>query len=226
MTAQRRLRERPLVEDHPLALRISLGLLALGLFLYMSLAIDPLADGVQLVDDWVHGLAVAWEYGFLVGVANVLDIIGSTWVTAPVIVVVGVFLTIRRRWEALAFWALAMIVSQLLIGPVKDLYERARPTLPLVETTGFSFPSGHATASAAIAVALVIVLVRAGPKRRNLGMLAAAFAFLMASSRVYLRAHWLSDVVAGAALGIAVAIGAALLIHWIDERIDARAARP
>ncbi len=154
---------------------------------------------------------------------EVLDFIGSTWVTAPVIVVTALYLASKHRWEALSFWVAAMVGSQLLIGPVKDLYERARPSLPLVETSGFSFPSGHAVAGAAIAVSLVIVLVPAGTQRRNLEVLAAAFALLMAMSRVYLRAHWLTDVVAGAALGAAVAIGAAALIHWIDERRESSA---
>jgi undecaprenyl-diphosphatase len=129
-------------------------------------------------------------------------------------------MTFRRRWEALAFWFLAMVGSQLLIGPMKNLYERARPPFPLVETSGFSFPSGHAVAGAAIAVSLVIVLVPAGTKRRNLEMLAAAFAVVMALSRVYLRAHWLSDALGGAALGAAVAIAAALLVHRIEARRD------
>jgi undecaprenyl-diphosphatase len=105
-----------------------------------------------------------------------------------------------------------------LIGPFKNLYERARPPLPLVETSSFSFPSGHAVAGAAVAVALVIVLVPAGPKRRNLEIAAAAFAVLMAMSRVYLRAHWLSDVAAGASLGIAVAITSATVVHWLHDR--------
>jgi len=69
-----------------------------------------------------------------------------------------------------------------------------------------------------MAVAAVIVLVPAGPKRRNLEMMAAAFAIIMALSRVYLRAHWLSDVAAGAALGAAIALGAAALMHRIDDR--------
>jgi undecaprenyl-diphosphatase len=90
--------------------------------------------------------------------------------------------------------------------------------MSLVETTSWSFPSGHSVAGATIAIAAVIVLVPAGPKRRNLEMLAAAFAVVMALSRVYLRAHWLSDVAAGAALGAAIAIGAAALLHWIDDR--------
>lgn len=195
---------------------MALVLLALGLFVFVALAIPTLADIVQGVDDWAYEVAVDLEASVAVALAKALDFIGSTWVTAPVIVLVGVYLIFRRRWEALTFWFLAMLGSQLLIGPMKNLYERARPPLPLVETSGYSFPSGHAVAGAAIAVSLVIVLVPAGPKRRNLEMLAAAFAVLMALSRVYLRAHWLSDALGGAALGTAVAIGAALLVHRVD----------
>jgi undecaprenyl-diphosphatase len=110
-----------------------------------------------------------------------------------------------------------MALSQILIGPVKNLYMRVRPPLPLVETTSWSFPSGHSVATATIAIAAVIVLVRAGPKRRNLEMLAAAFAVVMALSRVYLRAHWLTDVAAGVALGAAVAILCAAVMHRIDD---------
>lgn len=215
---QRPLEERPLLQDHPGAVRLALVLLALGLFVFVALAIPALADIVQRVDDWVYELAIDLEASIPVALAKALDFIGSTWVTAPLMILVGIYLIFRRRWEALTFWFLAMLGSQLLIGPMKNLYERARPPLPLVETSSYSFPSGHAVAGAAIAVALVIVLVPAGTKRRNLEMLAAAFAVFMALSRVYLRAHWLSDALGGAALGAAVAIGAALLVHWIDER--------
>lgn len=222
--APRRLADRPLLQDHPIALRLSLVLWALGGFLFVALAIPTLADAVQVVDDAVWEFVVDHEYGVPVAIAKVFDFIGSTPVTLPVMIVTAAYLAWRTRWEALSFWILAMVTSQLLIGPVKGLYERARPPLPLVETTDFSFPSGHAVAGAAIAVSLVIVLVPAGPRRRNLEMLAAGFAALMALSRVYLRAHWLTDTAAGAALGAAVAIAGAAVVHWVDERREARAA--
>jgi undecaprenyl-diphosphatase len=94
--------------------------------------------------------------------------------------------------------------------------------MSLVETSSWSFPSGHSVVGGAIAIAAVIVLVPAGPKRRNLEMLAIAFAVAMALSRVYLRAHWLSDAAAGVALGAAIALGAAALTHRIDERWHTR----
>jgi undecaprenyl-diphosphatase len=216
--ANRRLEDRPLLQDHPVAFRTALGFWVFGNLAFLALAVPALADVVQSVDDAVHRAVVDAEWSPLVATAHVLDFLGSTWVTAPVMVLVALYLAWRSRWEALISWIAAMVASQLLIGPVKEIYERARPPLPLVETSGFSFPSGHSVAGAAIAVALVIVLVPAGPQRRNLEMLAAVFAVMMALSRVYLRAHWLSDVAAGVALGAAVAVAAAAIVHWVDER--------
>ena len=213
-----RLQTHPLLRDHPLAWRIALALWALSALLFLALALPALTNAIQSVDDVVHRWAVSTEWDPAVVASKVLDFVGSAWVTWPLMVAVAGWLAWRRRWEAFSSWVVAMILSQLLIGPVKNLYMRVRPPLSLVETTGWSFPSGHSVAGAAIAIAAVIVLVPAGPKRRNLEMLAAAFAVVMALSRVYLRAHWLSDVAAGAALGAAIAIGAAAFIHRIDDR--------
>ena len=221
----RRLDDRPLLQDHPTALGISLALWAVGGALFVLLAVPALADVVQSFDDAVWRRIVEWEHDAVVAIAKVFDFVGSTPVTLPIIVGMAAYLGWRRRWEAFWFWALAMGMSQLLIGPVKGLYERERPPLPLVETSDFSFPSGHAVAGAAIAVALVIVLVPAGPKRRNLEMLAAAFAVLMALSRVYLRAHWFTDVAAGASLGVAAAILAAVIVHRVDDGRRDRSSR-
>ena len=225
MTAERpeatpssRLQRHPLLHDHPVAWRIALGLWILSALLFLALAVPAFATVVQSVDDVVYRWAVSIEWAPAVVAAKFLDFIGSAWVTWPVIVGVAGWLAWRRRWEAFFSWILAMAVSQVLIGPVKDLYMRARPPLSIVETTSWSFPSGHSVAGAAIAIALVIVLISADPKRRDFEMLAAAFAVVMALSRVYLRAHWLTDVAAGAALGAAVAIGSAALMHRFDDR--------
>lgn len=205
---------RLLLEDHPAAWRWSLVLWGMAGFLFIAMALPTLRELVQTVDDEVWRLAGSLSNDVAVALAKAFDLIGSSWVTVPVVIVVAAALAVQRRWGALASWLVAMAVSQLMIGPVKNLYERPRPPLPLVETTSWAFPSGHAVAGAAIAVALVIVWTRPGPLRRNLLVLAALFSFLMALSRVYLRAHWLSDVAAGVALGAAAAIGAAAAVQW------------
>lgn len=215
-----------LVEDHPLVLALAAGLWALGLSLFLALAIPVQADRVQALDDSVWRWAVEAEWAPLVTVAKVLDFLGSTWATTPMMAAIAVLLVWRRRWKTLTFWVLAMVGSQLLIGPIKSLYERERPPLALVSTSGFSFPSGHAVVTAAIAIALVIVFVPAGPRRRNFELIAAALAVVMAASRVYLRAHWSTDTIAGAALGAAVVILTATVVSEVATRMKARRAPP
>jgi undecaprenyl-diphosphatase len=90
----------------------------------------------------------------------------------------------------------------------------------LIGTSGASFPSGHAIAAAVTAVGLVIVLLPPGAARWKWEARAVAFAFVMALSRVYLRAHWLSDVVAGALLGAALALGWPALLQTVRGRPD------
>jgi undecaprenyl-diphosphatase len=211
------LQSHPLLLDHPVATRIALGLWAFSALLFLAIAFPALREAVQVVDDDVHRWAISAEWGPAVVTAQILDFMGTAWVVWPLMAAVAGWLAWRRRWEALLSWVVTMIVSQLMVGPVKDLYMRPRPTMSLAETSSWSFPSGHSVVGAAIAIAAVIVLVPAGPKRRNLEMVAAGFAVVMALSRVYLRAHWLSDVAAGAALGAAIAIGTAALMHRIDD---------
>ena len=75
-----------------------------------------------------------------------------------------------------------------------------------METVGYSFPSGHAIASSATAVALVLAFFPPGDRRRRWEWIAIGFSFIMAFSRVYLAAHWFSDVVVGTLLGSGIAI--------------------
>jgi undecaprenyl-diphosphatase len=61
-------------------------------------------------------------------------------------------------------------------------------------------------AGTATALALVLAFLPAGPNRRMWEWIAVGFSFVMAFSRVYLHAHWFSDVVAGVLLGAGVAL--------------------
>ena len=87
---------------------------------------------------------------------------------------------------------------------VKQLMDRVRPAFnPVAATLGPSFPSGHsATAAAFYAMAaLLLGRWRSRPTRAVLAGLAAAIAVGVAATRVLLDAHWLTDVIAGLALG-------------------------
>jgi undecaprenyl-diphosphatase len=186
----------------------------LAALLLVVMAVDTGRDLIQPVDDAWRDLMVRLDWGPSTAIANALDFLGSVWITLPLRIGVAIWLATRTRWAALTVWVSVWLISDLSIGLFKNGYERARPLDALVETTGFSFPSGHAVAGAATAVALVIVLLRPGPHRRIWELRAAGFALVMALSRTYLRAHWLSDVVAGALLGAATALAVAAVVHW------------
>ena len=154
----------------------------------------------------------------LTAIARALSFIGSGVVTIPLRLALAAWLAIRNRWRALVVWVLTWGVAELALAMAKPFFHRGRPIGSLVDTVGYSFPSGHAVAAAATAVSLVLVLMPPGPSRRRWEWAAAIFAFVMASSRVYLRAHWLSDVVAGVLLGTGVALGIAALATEIRDR--------
>jgi membrane-associated phospholipid phosphatase len=164
--------------------------------------------------------------GVLTLLARFLNVLGGGMVTIPLRVAVAVWLAFRRRWRAFATWVITWAAAELILSAAKAFFHRGRPPNPLVEVVGFSFPSGHAVAGAAIAVALVLVLMPAGRARRRWELAAIAFAFVMAMSRVYLNAHWFSDVVAGVLLGAGVALGTAGVVTEIRDVALRRRSHP
>jgi membrane-associated phospholipid phosphatase len=156
----------------------------------------------------------ATVYGWIVDIRNTpltwickgLNVVGGGVVTIPVRAAAVLVLVIRRRWARCVAFALTWALSELALSGLKAWFHRGRPPLPLVVTGSYSFPSGHAVAAAATGVALVLAFFPAGARRRRWELLAVAFTFVMSMSRVYLAAHWFSDVVAGTLLGAGIAI--------------------
>ena len=202
-----------ILDNHLWAERVAIAAWIVAGLLFLAMAIDPIRDVLDSFDLWFHELTFPIKWGPLTAISHALAFLGSAYFVWPLRAVVTVFLVARRRWLALSAWWLAIVVSEPLIGIMKELYGRPRPPQHLVDEITGSFPSGHAIAGAVVALSLVIVLVPRGAPRRNLEMAAAGFAVLMAGSRIYLGAHWLTDVLAGVALGAACAIGSAAIVQ-------------
>ncbi len=196
-----------MLADPRRALRLASVLLAGAVVLFILVWSTATRAVVQDVDDAFLRLMQNLRVDPAVAAAKALNFVGGAWCNWTLRVVVIAVLVWRRNWVHLAAFVLAVALSEALIGPTKTLLDRPRPDGSLVGTSGASFPSGHAIAAAVTAVGLVIVLVHAGHRRWVWEQQAAFYASLMALSRTYLGAHWLSDVIAGGLLGSAIAIG-------------------
>ena len=173
---------------------------------------------IQRVDDSWLRLMVSWREGPVTVIAKVFNVLGLVYVTLPARIAVAGYLAVRRRWWHCAAFVAAVVLSEILIGPLKGAYDRARPPGSLVATSGASFPSGHSIAASVTVLAAVIALVPAGRRRVAWGLAGAAFAAAMALSRAYLAAHWLSDAIAGLLLGTACALAAATAVDQAQRR--------
>lgn len=212
-------REHPLLMNRRLDLITAVVLAVATTALFALVAVPESLESIQRGDEAFLRTMIDWRWGPLTFLAHVLNVLGSIWVTAPVRVATLAYLAVRRRWWHFAAFASAVVLSEVAVGTLKAVYERPRPPGSLVETSGWSFPSGHAVAGAVTAVALVIALFPpAGWHRWLWGAAAAVFAFVMALSRAYLAAHWLSDAAAGVLLGTTLALGSALVVQWVRIR--------
>jgi membrane-associated phospholipid phosphatase len=165
----------------------------------------------RLDDSWLR-LMVSIRNPPVTVIAKIFNILGLVYVTLPIRLAIAGYLALRRQWWHLTAFAAAVVLSEILIGPLKAAYGRARPPGSLVATSGASFPSGHSIAASVTVFAAVIALAPAGRRRVAWGLAGAVFALLMALTRAYLGAHWLSDAIAGLLVGTSCALLAAVAV--------------
>ena len=181
--------------------------LAASVFAGLVLAMFPLPASDRAAAAWLH----AQRTPLLDGVMRAGTWLGSIAFLMPAALGWAIW-----RWRRGALPVIAAAVPVALAGAwgmgalAKVLVDRARPDLfaPLVDLPAdASFPSGHTLQAAAVAVAWAL-RPGVGPAIPGGVAWAAALGFVgfVGLSRVYLQVHWLTDVLAGAALGAACAL--------------------
>ena len=139
---------------------------------------------------------------------------GSIFATMGGGLLIGLWLWLRGQRRRGVVLAATVIGERLTVDGIKLLIDRARPAFDVhpVVTHSASFPSGHAANS--MAVFLTVALVAVPPRHRRLAAtVAVVMSVLIGLSRCYLGVHWPSDVIAGWALGAAVALIAARIAN-------------
>lgn len=207
------------------------GVVAAGTLLVMINTGSGFARWDQSAGQWGADHATTTSTTFLRDVS----ILGGTAFTVAAVVVVGVVQTLRtRRREIVAFLATVIIGVTLVVNVTKAIVDRDRPNIrQLTGFSGPSFPSGHAATAAATFAALALVLgLGCSPRTKwALAGVASGIAAAVASTRVLLGVHWLTDVMAGVAVGWAwfslcsIAFGGRLLHFGAPVEAAERVAR-
>ena len=215
-----------------LAMMVAAGFV-IALLAYLVRNSATLASVDSSVASWGNDNATQLSTRLLGWVTDLGD-----WPVVPLLCVPILIYELRRAPNRylVPFLLVVFLGDKIVTNGIKDLVDRARPTLnPIAQTLGPSFPSGHSSTAASFYAALALILARrrGARVRALLAGSAAAIAVAVAASRVLLDVHWLSDVVAGLMLGwawfalCAVAFGGRRL-HFAEpvERAAAHASQP
>ncbi len=191
-------------------------------------------DDIYLVDqpalDWLIESRTPWLTTTLTAITNTFGP-----VILPILVGIAcvVWAKLSGAWRDPLLLAGAMVMSTVIAVVVKSIVARPRPAedlqiIPGLETS-YSFPSGHTTGAATLVLVTTYLLWRHRRGYRSLAAWAAASAvivLLVGGSRLYLGYHFVTDVLAGACLGV-VTLGMVVgTSRWLDLRRRRAAAEP
>jgi undecaprenyl-diphosphatase len=208
----------------------ALAVAAVGAYAFIAYTVTFAGDPLLLTpaDSALLKLADRTKTTGLVDVIKVYTDIGSLPVVGTFVAIGAIALGIRRRPVELIALVVGFVLVVIVLHVTKAAIDRPRPSGALIDTIGSSFPSAHAGYSTAyVAMAVIGWRVVPGFAKRALVVLGAVL--LSASiglSRIYLRAHYWSDVAGGWAVGAAI-FGAcavvALVVMYMRDTAPARA---
>jgi undecaprenyl-diphosphatase len=194
-----------------LGLQLTCGALAViaARWAFGSIADEVLEESEFVTTDhnisrWLNGLSTSWLTNIMLAVSDMHSAAGIS--------VLMVLAILALAWKRYWSWAMILLITVpsggLLNVLMKSAFQRARPQFdpPLLMLADYSFPSGHTCASTLFYGVLASLLVpRMASWRMRSVVVAAALGMvtLVAFSRLYLGAHFLSDVLAGFAEGVA-----------------------
>lgn len=187
---------------------------AIGVF--ADVGEDVAEQSTTAFDNSVRAWFVAHQNPIVYKIALILTWLGSPLVMVIIAVAAGLWFYRRRGRSKAGVIVAAPAIGGILSTAVKLLYGRARPAgSALLNERSFSFPSGHATMSAAVVVTLCYVLAReriiSWPAAIAVGALVP---LVVGLTRLYLDVHWTTDVIGGWGVGLFVAaLSAALYEH-------------
>ena len=183
--------------------RIALFILSLALICFLLIAF--LRTSFSAVDADVNSWAVSIQSTAFTQIAKIIHYGFGTTALSIITLLIAVYLLYKRYRNDALLLVGAMLGDVVIVTILKRLIHSTRPLNGIIQETGFSFPSGHATA-AVVFLGLLTYFMWQHFKSRNVrilsGVLFVLLSLVVGFSRIYLNVHWPSDVVGAYSLGI------------------------
>jgi undecaprenyl-diphosphatase len=183
--------------------RIALLVLSLSLICFLLIAF--LRSSFSAVDSSVNSWAASIQSTSFTQIAKIIHYLFDTTALSAITLLIAVYLLYKRYRKYSLLLVGSMLGDLVIVEILKRSFHSSRPLNGIMQETGFSFPSGHATAAVVLA-GLLTYLVWQNFKSRNVkilsGVLFILISLVVGFSRIYLNVHWLSDVLGAYSLGV------------------------
>jgi membrane protein DedA with SNARE-associated domain/membrane-associated phospholipid phosphatase len=189
-----------------LELTTLLALGGVGAFNFFLLGEVQAEPGDPRIDRMAREITDRVTFDALTDVVRVVTDLGSWPVTAAAVFAIAIWASLKRRYIEALTLVTGHALTWAAVHAAKDQYDRVRPEGGLVDVTLSAYPSGHAAYAVAF-IACAAVLVRAGvgwALRFAVVTVAVGVVVAVALSRVYLRVHYITDVLGGVGMALAI----------------------
>jgi undecaprenyl-diphosphatase len=201
---------------------LALVLFLVTLFVFVAIADEIVIEHETGFDQAISRAILSIESPFATRLMEVVTFFGSSAFLLPAYVVMIIFYLSRKKTKLALDITMIGLGTAMILNLFKEIFKRQRPLDPLIRNvTGFSFPSGHSFSSFTFFGLLIYILWKSTIKKAwkiVLAIFLFLFAATIAFSRVYLRVHYPSDVVAGFCLSIIWLMLSLWILHKTDKK--------
>ena len=174
---------------------------------------------VTKIDIWIYEHISNIYTPFLNNTMIFISSINNIYQFITIVIIVLFILRRYKLYAQMIFFTISIIGNSILFLLIKEIIKRERPLSQLIEISGYSFPSGHATLSTTLALSLYLIFKGKLKYKKTFLSICIFFPLLISFTRIYLCVHYLSDIIAGIGLGL-IWVSSIYLIFFYNKGVE------